>query len=131
VAGPDRERATLPPNAKVTAFSATVPDGVLYVLRVEMPPPENAPQGARGPVVLRVSHARGRSGADVALTGGARGRPVSVPELQAVIHAHASGRLMALMLDGGGTPVGVPMFYELVEIAGAVVAAPDGPKVVS
>lgn len=124
-----QQRELVPPGASIEAFSATVADGVLHVVRVEMP----APPGARGPVMLRVAHTMGAALEMDGLVPTGAGRPVTIPELDEVIHAHGRGRLLALMLDGSGIPTDAPMFYELVEIAGAVVQEPPpgGPKVVS
>jgi len=119
-----RQREAAPPGAKVAAYSATVPGGVLHVFVVEMPTPPGAPPGS-GALLMRVAHTRTASpveGAALVPTG--KGRLVTLAELDAVVEHFAGGRLMALMLDGHGLPIGAPMFWELVQIAGLAVAGP-------
>lgn len=117
-------------RGKLEAWSAGVSDGVIHVTVFEAPVPENAPAGVRGPVQIRLAHARGAVldvGAGVA-TG--RGRPVTLEELDEVVHQFARGRLMALLLDGAGIPQMDTLFYELVEIGAAVIGGgvPEPPQ---
>jgi len=119
-----KQREAAPPGAKVAAYSATVPGGVLHVLVVEMPAPPGAPAGS-GALLIRVAHTKSASPVEVGAgvpTG--KGRLVTLAELDAVVGNFAGGRLMALMLDGHGLPIGAPMFWELVQIAGLAVAGP-------
>jgi len=119
-----KQREAAPPGAKVAAYSATVPGGVLHVLVVEMPAPPGAPAGS-GALLIRVAHTKSASPVEVGAgvpTG--KGRLVTLAELDAVVGHFAGGRLMALMLDGHGLPIGAPMFWEMVQIAGLAVAGP-------
>ena len=115
-----KERVGLPPETKCRAASALVDDGTLYVVVMEAGlPPELATM--RPPIAIHVTHtnraALVQPGPTLAPAG--RGRPPTVGELDEVVHQFARGRVMALMFDGGGIPDG-PAYYELVEIAGAV-----------
>lgn len=122
-----KERASLPPGTKCRAASALVSDGNLYVVVIEPPVPPNVPEGFVSPVAIHVTHTE-RAGiiteGTLAPTG--KGRPPLVAELDEVVHEFARGRVMALMFDGSGIATG-PAYYELVQIAGAVVQQPPGP----
>jgi hypothetical protein len=117
-----KERGSLPPGTKCRAASALVSDGSLYVVVIE-PPGE----GFVPPVAVHVTHTE-RAGVitEGTLVPTGKGRPPLVAELDEVVHEFARGRVMALMFDGSGIATG-PAYYELVQIAGAVVQQPRGP----
>lgn len=116
----------MPPGTKVRAASALVSDGTLYVVVIEPPVPPQVPPGFVPPIAVHVTHTK-RAGivheGTLAPTG--KGRPPLVAELDEVVHEFARGRVMALMFDGSGIATG-PAYYELVQIAGAVVQSPPG-----
>lgn len=121
-----KERAMLPPGTKVRASSALVADGNLYVVVIQPPLPEGLPADYRAPIAVHVTHTE-RAGVVVAgsFAPTGKGRPPLIAELDEVVHQFARGRVMALMFDGSGIATG-PAYYELVEIAGAVVPQAPG-----
>ncbi len=125
-----KERAALPPGTKCRASSALVGDGNLYVVVIEPPVPPGVPPEL-SPVAVHVTHTERAGlvsdGGTLAPTG--KGRPPLIAELDEVVHEFARGRVMALMFDGSGIATG-PAYYELVQIAGAVVQQPGGPGLV-
>lgn len=120
-----QERAGLPPEVKVWAASALVADGSLYVVVMEALPPPGV-GNVRMPVAIHVTHTvrAGIVQGDATLAPTGKGRSPTIAELDAVAYHFARGRVVALMFDGSGVPTG-PAYYELVEIAGAVM--PQGP----
>lgn len=123
-----KERAGLPPVVRVRSASALVADGSLYVVVMEAPVSPGMHPEAHRPVAIHVTHTERagvvQGGATLAPTG--KGRTPSIAELDEVVRHFARGRVMALMFDGSGVPTG-PAYYELVEIAGAVMPqAPPG-----
>lgn len=127
------EREEIAPGVVLTAASATVSDGVLHVLKIENTPPPGAPPNIRLPVAVRISHvAKGEQevvhGEGMPPMG--KGRPPTLAELDAVIHEFARRRVMALMMTGEGLAEGSTVYWELVEIAGAVMAEEPGPRMV-
>lgn len=127
------ERDVVPPGlSRLSAYSATVADGTLHVLRLEGTLPPGAPPAMKPPVAVRVTHvpAGGVALVEDSVTPplATGGRAPLLAELDEVVHRFGSGRLMALMFDGGGLPADdQPAYWELVEIGGLIMAGGEPP----
>ncbi len=124
-----KERAAFAPGVKCRAASALVDDGALYVVVLTPPPPLGVSADYRVPIAVHVTHtARGGLVAAGSVVPTGKGRIPTIAELDEVVAHFARERVMALLFDGSGIPTG-PAYYELVEIAGAVM--PQGGPVLT
>jgi hypothetical protein len=125
-----KTRAELPPGMRRRDASAMVGDGTLYVAVMEAAKPRGIPD-AVSPIAIHIAVIL--EGENPLTMAGAtvpsgKGRPPTVTEIDAVCHQFARGRVMALLFDGGGVVQNAPAYWELVELAGAVMSAPGAPQ---